>query len=1159
MRMRRSPVSLSRRAFMRTVGTSAALGAGAALGTGATLGLTSPAHADPFTSALLERVPDTVPTLRVLVFHDAAFPVIDTAPIARATIDAATRDCQTVVVDAAGLPAALARGCDVLVTTHGSAFPESAAEALATYLQRGGCWVHAGGVPAAVPVAREGTTWVPRARTTAWHKRLGITQVQTVDLAPDARIVDAGAIDDGLRAWTGCTAQRVFALTVRFTTSKDFPLEDGSSGPRDATLRAVVHALGAEARPVAAPVLCIDRLQGSYAGGRWVLACVTGTFGADALRTMITIAAGGAVDLSVRSTWACYHADEQPSFTVRLHRPGGLAPDAIESCRIDVTSAQGKVVTRRDVELTVTGDLAIMSADTLGIRRTLAPGRYVVRTHLALRIPTLRTPVTLEHAGGFWIYDAELLASGEPLTVLAAASLPPAPQGDAPKAGVPGSGTQQARAPAAGASAARSAAPHPAGIPVLARDGAPFVVRGTSYMSGDVHRKFLFEANCQVWHTDMAAMRSAGVNLIRTGVWTAWRNVMLEPGSVDERALRALDAFFLTARANDLVVIFTFFAFTPELWGGQHAYLDPRAVAAQREFLATIAVRYRSVPWIIWDLINEPSFSAPTRLWTCRPTYDPHERAAWQAWLRTRYPAPDEETFKSRMRERWRTTPDDALDLPTLEEFDDRNIFYDHRPLRAADFRLFAQHMFVRWARTLRETLRAAGHPAQLVMTGQDEGGTFERPSTMLFAGETDITSNHTWWLNDDLVWNTVMTAAPGLPHLVQETGAMFYERLDGSAWRSDTDAARLIERKLAIALGSGASGIVHWLWNTNPYMNSDNEAAIGALRCDGTEKPELAVLRAVHRFLTDAGGALGAPLPLDVLLVIPHSSLFSVRNPATDATRTAVRGMVSTHGIPLCGASELALDQLTHVPRLVVVPSPRVLSKEGWEGLLALMQEGATVVLTGPFSDDMHRLPTPRAEAIGLAHAVRAVAQTEHVRIGDRLFAVPFRGEKMHRVETAVLPAVASGSGAPAVRDDMMSAQDADADTALRAAEHIHDVAVGAGRLLWCPVPLELSDDPAAMLALQKHALDRAGVKAVFDAERDDASVLILPRVHDHSVLYTFVNESATQADVRMRHRGSSQRGAYVVRVPAGRAHMLLLDRAAGTVIASYAPVPLP
>jgi len=44
---------------------------------------------------------------------------------------------------------------------------------------------------------------------------------------------------------------------------------------------------------------------------------------------------------------------------------------------------------------------------------------------------------------------------------------------------------------------------------------------------------------------------------------------MPQPGKVDEAVLRAFDAFLLTAHQYDIPVIFTFFAFLPETWGGE--------------------------------------------------------------------------------------------------------------------------------------------------------------------------------------------------------------------------------------------------------------------------------------------------------------------------------------------------------------------------------------------------------------------------------------------------------------------------------------------------------------------------------------------------------------------------------------------------------------
>ena len=64
---------------------------------------------------------------------------------------------------------------------------------------------------------------------------------------------------------------KVYELTVRFTTRNDFTSEIGSAGPRDAVLLPLVQIVNDDGLPVACPLLEIDRLRGSEAGGRWIL------------------------------------------------------------------------------------------------------------------------------------------------------------------------------------------------------------------------------------------------------------------------------------------------------------------------------------------------------------------------------------------------------------------------------------------------------------------------------------------------------------------------------------------------------------------------------------------------------------------------------------------------------------------------------------------------------------------------------------------------------------------------------------------------------------------------------------------------------------------------------------------------------------------------
>ena len=73
--------------------------------------------------------------------------------------------------------------------------------------------------------------------------------------------------------------------------------------------------------------------------------------------------------------------------------------------------------------------------------------------------------------------------------------------------------------------------------------------------------------------------------MVRTGLWTAWSRVMLDPGAVDENVLSALDAYVLTAAKNGILVCFNFFAFLPPSYGDTNPYLGPRALEGQRALL----------------------------------------------------------------------------------------------------------------------------------------------------------------------------------------------------------------------------------------------------------------------------------------------------------------------------------------------------------------------------------------------------------------------------------------------------------------------------------------------------------------------------------------------------------------------------------------------
>ncbi len=619
-----TPIGMNRRNFLRTFGGAAVAG------TVRIPGLSARGRE-------WERQPSL--KARVAVLWEAGIPTVDASPVPEATLREAFADVEASFVGVAAFADRPGTGrFDLVVTPYGSAFPRQAFPALLEHLRQGGHWINLGGAPCAVPVDRLGSAWRREVRQVSLHRRLGITQSFPVSTA---RVKTWRASEEC--QWATALVDRlapstVQELYVRFTAEKDFPDEDGSAGQRDAVMRALVYGLDGDGNRVAAPFVAIDRLLGDVAGGRWVFATGDAPVDAPALRHLLTYGLRGGSRLAARPAFACYRAGESPSITITHVRPAAAAAaSGIVECRLRLSDERGTELLNTRVTL---ADAAptIEATVPVAIRGTsaLPPGLYRVEVEAS----AAATPEsTLRCATGFWVHDAALLTSGRPLGVDASC---------------------------------------------LTRDGQPFPVTGTTYMASDVQRQFLLEPNPDIWDRDFAAMKQAGVNLVRTGIWTGWKLLMPDVGTPDEGVVRAIDAFMLTARRHDIAVVFTFFAFLPEAWGGSNPYLDPRAIAAQKTFVTAIVRRCRGMRDLIWDLINEPSFSSSTSLWFTRPNGDEHEARAWDQWLIGKYPSATSEELDAHIQELWRLAPGESRGLPSPGDFEDTGVFGERRPLKAA-------------------------------------------------------------------------------------------------------------------------------------------------------------------------------------------------------------------------------------------------------------------------------------------------------------------------------------------------------------------------------------------------------------------------------------------------------------------------------------------
>lgn len=997
-------------------------------------------------------------SMSTIIFYDPSFP-LDT----RLSADTEESLVQTGhVVHANGLANALRAaegGC--FVNMHAPYFPKDAWAQILAYLKRGGGLISIGGAPFKRPVSKSvAGAWKVEPAQTAYHRELHIHEILSVDAAKVETLSALADIPLLQGKESLFEVHGTWNLVPHVTKSSDLPHQMGSAGPMDAQLYPLLTGVSSEGRNVAAPVVLWENTKGSFAGARWLFVNqpLTDRFwhggGVQELRRWAAYCAEGVTELWLKPNYASYEPGERAMLTLQMQQlsrsaAANTAPAASWSFTITVEhDSKPEQHWTSSLQEEASGKQLIVR---IPVPLTLASGYYEVECRAessAGEVRILRQ--------GFWGFDRELLAEGSPVTC----------ERD-----------------------------------YFVKNGRPMPVVGMTYMTSDVARKFLFLPNASVWERDMAQMRKAGINWIRTGIWTAYRNVMQVDGHASEEALRSIDAFLLTAKRHDLQVTFTFFSFTPETWEGQNPYLDPRSVEAQKRFIRAIVSRHRQSKHVDWDLINEPSMFDPPRIFSDGPrsSRDPFEQAAYAAWLKERHGS------AARLQELWNMTPEQLPDfesaaVPEPEEinFDVQDMHQGKKGTRWLDYVLFSMEMHNRWAQQLYQTIKEEC-PDHMVTVGQDEALGAQRPSPFFYGEAVDYTTVHSWWLNDHLVWDSIFAKTLNKPNLVQETGIMYVETPEGRAKRSEEELRNILERKYAYAFATGGAGAVQWIWNTNYYMDNANESHIGALRADGTEKPEADVSYDFGRFMEEIRDLFRERELEDTAVVFPYSNDFSNRKLAFDATTKAARVLAYELNKPFRGASEYHLDELEANPaKLVIVPSAHNIDDAAFDQLLGLVDRtGATLLLTGPTSLDAYWRPVQRHTELLGSRKLANVRREEQLRIGDRVLPVSYGNRRIAEVWKEI------------------RIEDAEAN-----ADQLFELPLGKGRMIWCPLPVELNDRIEPISAIYQYALASAGCTEELEWIKGGS----LPGVYGRKLtfeggaLFVFVSESSFDADIEVK-----------------------------------------
>ena len=827
-----------------------------------------------------------------VVFREAGFPSADSAPAPEALLQHVFSNAQ--FASTAELKDRLT-SAKLLVLPYGSAFPEDAWADIYGFLQRGGNLLVLGGRPFTRAAYREGSAWKLRDYSVRYTRPLMIDQYQETPGSENLKFESNPDIPLALPpfAW-----KQGFSPIIHLSAVSLYD-RGGSAGSIDSNLDALAWGTK-DGRRMSAPIIQIDHLQNGFDGGRWIFV--------DAELSSGFLSSANASEIVSKLANQAAHSAEE--FTVRPVLPLYLPGEPIE---VDVqwnSPSKGRATVRVQITPEIPGPdhptrpIYATNPTLLPLTQALdfvpptAKGLYIIVGQLLVDGEIRRT-----YHSAFWIRDLDYLRSG-------------------PKLGVNEN--------------------------YFELDGKPLAVVGTTYMSSEVQRLYFDHPNVYVWDRDLRQIHDAGLNMIRTGWWTGWDKFADENGQPYERTLRTMEAYLMTARKYGLPVQFNFFAFLPEVLGGVNPYLDPEAVRKQTTLVSAVAERFHDVPFLAYDLINEPSFSK--HLWTMRPNGDWIETQKWNEWLNKHYPN------RADLAAAWNvpiTSVQGTIPLPEDIDFAPRGMYNGRNSLRIYDYEMFAQESFAGWAQHLREAIRGSGSQ-QLVTIGQDEGGFVDRLSPAFFGPAVDFTTNHSWWQNDSILWDSLVAKQPGKAMLIQETGLQRELNLDETSRRTPENEAALFERKVAMSFVQG-SGAIEWLWNTNSYMTEGNETPIGALRADLTEKPEATVMRDFANFASVLGPHLRNPQPAQVAIIASQAAQYSALSDAQiEAQRKSARALAYYNHLTPYLVYENQIDKLGN-PKLAILPSAQALTETAWQALLKYVDGGGNLLITGPVDRDEH------------------------------------------------------------------------------------------------------------------------------------------------------------------------------------------------------------
>lgn len=628
-------------------------------------------------------------------------------------------------------------------------------------------------------------------------------------------------------------------------------------------------------------------------------------------------------------------------------------------------------------------------------------------------------------------------------------------------------------------------------------------ILGTTYFVTDVYRECFYHMNAWLCATEMQQLKNDGFNVLRSGNWYFIPEFYKEDGSIGTRGQRAMETFFYLAARNGFTVQFALGTVLLNQWDTSRSPIHDTGMRQKcMTLIRSFAEAFRYFKNVQMDIVNEPSYSNRGAWSPGKPSLEQGEKIRYHEWLEKKYGT------IQKLRTAWGETslllnsfddvsmPENELFYRGLARTEQRN---NHVMLN--DFFCFAREEFSGWTKEIRNLVRQIA-PDMTVIMGRDETLRIPEQQTEVLAGNIDMVCWHQWNYNSDIFTEYLMNRVRGKLCVAQELGMYKFDDIRSGKRHTEQEMTEKLNTKLLCSFGN----FVQWQSHDDPFMWELSENSLGLYRADLSPTPSLATTRSLiraeknmqHRMRHRNHDAV------KICAIYGTSYHFGIEHPF------ALQGMRNFTYAMFHELKQQADVMLEHLftkenasaigqPRLIVLPGMQMLSSSVWEELLSYVSQGTVLLVNGCIDKTACFAPEAKIGLLSKNYRTRHLRDFEKLNIDGKEYVLDFRRITGYADVSNILDC-----GETAMEDTTSSN-----DGTLTSAAVISEYRIGKGHLLYCPYPLELSNNMDAIASCYRYAITKARAEnTMFHALRHSPAILLNAASYEDCTVYTLLNE---------------------------------------------------